>query len=170
MNKKKLIISPHVDDDVLGVGGILDKNTFVLYCGLNESDFPSNIERPSMQARVLEAETVSLFTGHKYDILENKVNHYKITDLINIFEMYINKFKPDEIYIPYPSYNQDHRKFNPNYFIPIDIDKKIQAYKLMQTQVRSFRSPETLKSMAQLRGQQSNCDYAEAFQTIRWID
>ena len=211
MNKKKLIISPHVDDDVLGVGGILDKNTFVLYCGLNESDFPSNIERPSMQVRVLEAETVSLFTGHKYDILENKVNHYKITDLINIFEMYINKFKPDEIYIPYPSYNQDHRivydaaltalrphdknyfvkkvlvyeqphvflwdqshningKFNPNYFIPIDIDKKIQAYKLMQTQVRSFRSPETLKSMAQLRGQQSNCDYAEAFQTIRWID
>ena len=28
---KKLIIAPHVDDDVLGCGGIIDKDTFVLY-------------------------------------------------------------------------------------------------------------------------------------------
>ena len=40
----------------------------------------------------------------------------------------------------------------------------------MKTQVRDFRSPEILKSMAKLRGSQSNCDYAEAFQILRWID
>ena len=48
---EKLIISPHVDDDVLGCGGILDKNTFVLYCGLNESDIPN---RPTLQQRIDE--------------------------------------------------------------------------------------------------------------------
>ena len=40
----------------------------------------------------------------------------------------------------------------------------------MKTQVRSFRSSENLKSMANLRGTQSNNEYAEAFQILRWID
>jgi LmbE family N-acetylglucosaminyl deacetylase len=203
---KKLIISPHVDDDVLGCGGILDKNTYVLYCGLNESDIPN---RPSLQQRVLEADKVAKFCGHTYHILENKVNHYTIPDLIGDFEKYINKIKPTEIYIPHPSYNQDHRvsyeaaltalrphdknffvkkvlvyeqphvflwdyshdinaSFKPNYFIPIDIERKITAYELMETQVRNFRSPKMLRSLAHLRGGQSNHDYAEAFQLIRW--
>ena len=60
--------------------------------------------------------------------------------------------------------------FIPNYFIPIDVDRKIKAYKLMKTQVRDFRSPDSLRSMATLRGTQGNCKYAEAFQIIRWVD
>ena len=116
--------------------------------------------------------------------------------------------KPDLVFIPTPSYNQDHktvydasmvalrphdlnffvkkvllyeqpqvylwnntsREFKPNHFIPIDIDKKIKAYKLMESQVRTFRSPEMLKSMAILRGGQSNTEYAEGFETLRWIN
>ena len=31
---KKLVLSPHIDDDVLGCGGILDEDTFVVYCGV----------------------------------------------------------------------------------------------------------------------------------------
>ena len=31
---RKLILSPHIDDEVLGCGGILDEDTFVLYCGV----------------------------------------------------------------------------------------------------------------------------------------
>jgi len=34
--KTKLIISPHVDDETLGCGGIINKNFFVLHCGLAE--------------------------------------------------------------------------------------------------------------------------------------
>ena len=116
-----------------------------------------------------------------------------------------------KIYIPYPSYNQDHRvayeaalvalrphdsnffvkkvfayeqphvflwdnshqidsAFKPNYYKPIDVKRKIKAYELMETQVRAFRSQETIKSMAQLRGAQSNLDYAEAFQILRYVE
>ena len=32
---KKLIIAPHIDDDVLGCGGIIDSNSMVLYCGMD---------------------------------------------------------------------------------------------------------------------------------------
>ena len=55
-------------------------------------------------------------------------------------------------------------------FVPIDINKKIKAYKLMATQVRTFRSPEMLRALALLRGGQCNFKYAEGFEIIRWID
>ena len=204
---KKLIIAPHVDDDVLGCGGIIDDNTFVLYCGLDESHLTG---RPPMSTRIAEADKAAAYLGHEYLLLENKVNNYTIPDLISPIEKIINDIKPEEIYIPYPSYNQDHRvayeatlvalrphdtnffvkkvfayeqphvflwdnshqidsAFKPNYYKAIDIERIIKAYELMETQVRAFRSQETLRSMAQLRGAQSNLQYAEAFQVLRYI-
>ena len=205
---KKLIIAPHIDDDVLGCGGIMDNNTQVVYCGVDEDHIPN---RPSKLNRLKEAVDVSKYLGNSFVLLENKVNHYNLQKLLGSFEEIINRDKPEEIYIPHPSYNQDHRvsyeailtalrphdknffvkkvlvyeqphvflwdythdinnSFKPNYFTPISIKRKIEAYKLMETQVRSFRSPETLKSLAKLRGNQSNNKYAEAFQIIRWVE
>ena len=76
---KKLIISPHVDDDVLGCGGILDENCFVLYCGLDETGIP---DRPSEQERVNEIHLVMSITHHNYKILDNPVNQYNEQKLI----------------------------------------------------------------------------------------
>ena len=201
---KKLIIAPHVDDDVLGCGGILDESCFVLYCGLDETGIPN---RPSEQERIEEIHSVMRITHHNYRILDNLVNHYNEQQLIGQIEKEINILKPDEVYVCHPSYNQDHRavynatmialrphdinyfvkkvflyeqpqvyfwnttgrEFNANYFIPIDIDKKIKVYEAMETQVRSFRSPEHLRANAKLRGGQSNCEYAEAFEIIRYV-
>ena len=208
MIAKKIVIAPHIDDDVLGCGGIIDSNTLVLYCGMDESHLQ---ERPSSRERIKEAENVSEFLGNKFKVLSNKVNHYSLQNLLSSFEEVIRETRPEEIYIPHPSYNQDHRvvydavltalrphdinffvkkvfiyeqphvflwdyndnmhsTIKPNYFVPIDIDRKISAYNLMPSQVRSFRSPEILRSMAFLRGKQSNNQYAEAFQIIRWVE
>lgn len=202
---KKLILSPHVDDDVLGCGGILDSNSLVLYCGLDETGIK---DRPSEQKRLEEINDVIKITDHKYEILDNLVNRYKKHDLIGEFERVINHYKPDEIYLPHPSYNQDHVEvyessmvalrphdlnyfvkkvfvyeqphmlfwdnngveFKPNYFVPIDIEKKIRVYTLMKSQVRSFRSPDHIKAISKLRGGQSDCDYAEAFKILRWVN
>ena len=136
------------------------------------------------------------------------LNRYKKHDLIGEFEKVINDYKPDEIYLPHPSYNQDHVEvyessmvalrphdlnyfvkkvfvyeqphmlfwdnngvdFKPNYFVPIDIEKKIRVYTLMESQVRSFRSPDHIKAIGKLRGGQSDCDYAEAFKILRWVN
>ncbi len=200
---KKLIIAPHIDDDVLGCGGIMDKDTHVLYVGNGHSaGIISN------EDRLKEADAVQQFLGHSYSVLDNPVDHYEIFKVLNDFEQAIKEYKPKELYVPHLSYNQDHktvyeavmtatrlhdknwfvkkimlyeqpqvflwnntnREFKPNYFVPIDIDRKIVAYKMMPSQVRSYRSPETIRSMAQIRGKQSGYEFAEAFEILRWVE
>ena len=203
---RRLVISPHIDDEILGCGGSLDENTFVLEIGVDEFHVVAREER------IRELESAQAKLKFTFDILKgNVVNSYKINELIDPIAQYINEIKPEEIYIPYPSYNQDHRatyeaslialrphdinyfvkkvlvyeetqvflwdyshdlngSFKPNFFREIDIEKKIEAYKLLKSQVRSFRSPEMLRELAKIRGRQSQLDFAEAFQVIRYID
>jgi len=204
-NYKRLIISPHIDDEILGCGGILDEDTFVLECGVDKFHIVSDEER------IKELGEAKKILSFDFEVLENEVNHYKINNLIDPLSHFINTIKPEEIYIPYPSYNQDHRivyeaaiialrphdinffvkkvfayeeaqvflwdqthningQFKPNYFRQIDIDRKIAAYKCLKSQVRSFRSPEFLKDLAAMRGRQSNYDFAEGFQILRYVD
>jgi len=62
------------------------------------------------------------------------------------------------------------KKMNLNYFVPIDIERKIKAYELHKSQVRGMRSPQLLREIAAVRGAASNCRYAEAFQILRWCE
>lgn len=110
-NYKKLIIAPHADDDVLCCGGILDKDSFVYYCGIDESKVASDKEhRIGMKAIMAEIKNVSKFLGFNYSInLKAKVNNYKISDFILEFEKLINTIKPEMVFIPsYKTFNQDH--------------------------------------------------------------
>ena len=101
---KKIVIAPHIDDDVLGCGGIIDSDTLTLYCGVDDFHIISK------EDRLKEADAVRNFYKNKYILLENtKVNEYKVKDLIDEFQKVINEYQPEEVYIPYPSYNQDHR-------------------------------------------------------------
>ena len=202
---KRLIIAPHVDDDVLGCGGILDKSCHVVYCGLDETGLE---DRPTMEDRLKEINDVQSITGHSFDVLNNLVNRYDEFKLIGQLENAINTIKPKEVYVCHPSYNQDHksvynasmialrphdtnyfvpkvllyeqpqvyfwnttdRDFQANYFVGIDIDKKIKVYETMKSQVRSFRSSEHIRANSKIRGGQSNHEYAEAFEILRWVD
>ncbi len=201
----KLVISPHIDDEILGCGGILDQNTFVLECGVDEFHIVPK------QERINELENAKKLIGFNYKILDNPVNSYDCSHLISDIEKCINDVRPKEIYIPYPSYNQDHQEvykaslvalrphdvnyfvpkvfvyeetqvflwdyshnihgaFKPNHFREIDIEKKLLAYKCLKSQVRSYRSPDFLKQLAEMRGRQSKLNYAEAFQCIRFVE
>jgi hypothetical protein len=66
-------------------------------------------------------------------------------------------------------WNHNYHNFNPIYFKPVDIENKISTYQLYASQVRQFRSPEMLRSLANIRGAQSNLPYAEGFEIIRYI-
>ena len=202
---KRMVISPHIDDEVLGCGGQLDRNTFVIECGVDDFHVVSREER------LQELNYVREIKGFEYTLLDNKVNKYEVSPLIEQITHEINRIQPDEIFIPYPSYNQDHQavykasmvalrphdqnyfvkrvfvyeetqviawdysrsigdSFKPNFFRAVDIEEKLYLYSLLKSQVRSFRSPEFLRELAQIRGRQSQLQFAEAFQCLRFVE
>lgn len=209
-----LIISPHVDDEILGCGGILNEECFVYYCGINESKWNEETKtddvehRVSVDERFKELQSVASLLGFEYECnFDSHVNVFSEQEFVPIFEQLVNRLKPERIFLPYAGgYNQDHRAvFNAafialrphdknffvkkifayeavhdvlwshesmelNYFVPIDIERKIKAYELHKSQVRSFRSPDMLRRIAKLRGDMSGCEYAEAFRILRWVD
>ena len=90
---RKLVLSPHIDDEVLGCGGILDEDTFVLYCGV-ENRYINGDMSISVVTRIEELEKVSKFLKFDFKLLDNKVNNYQLKDLIGEFENTIAKVKP----------------------------------------------------------------------------
>lgn len=108
---KKLVISPHVDDEVLGCGGILDKNTYVYFCGIDESKVaPDPLHRIPLVDREQELNDVADFFEFSYEVNKtSSVNYYVIQTMIAEIERIINKIKPAVIFIPHSGYNQDHK-------------------------------------------------------------
>ena len=109
MNKNydTLIISPHCDDEVLGCGGILnnrkEKNTFVYYLGVDLFHVVTRNER------IKEVDNVSKYLNFEYRVGANQVNNYKRETMINEITDIINETKPNEIFIPNPSYSVNSR-------------------------------------------------------------
>jgi LmbE family N-acetylglucosaminyl deacetylase len=87
---KRLIIAPHIGDE-------------------SKINFDWVKQRPKLQERLNELNVVQTKLQFSYEILDNEVNTYTIQSLIPEFERIINQIQPDELYIPVPSYNQDHR-------------------------------------------------------------
>jgi len=106
--KRKLIIAPHVDDEVLGMGGLLDNSTHVLHLGLaaNQRHGDTFFSR---EERIAEWSLVQNETGCSSHLLDFPVNKYSFSDLITPIEQEINNYRPDIVFIPTPSYNQDHQ-------------------------------------------------------------
>jgi LmbE family N-acetylglucosaminyl deacetylase len=108
---KRLVIAPHLDDDVLGCGGILNKSFHVYFCGIDESLIaPDKDHRIPMEGKEEELREVSEFLGFSYEVnYKSKENYFKIQEFITWIEEVINKVKPEIIFIPHPGYNQDHQ-------------------------------------------------------------
>lgn len=129
---KRLVIAPHVDDDVLGCAGVLGADTVTFYCGVDDEH-----NGATALDRMIEADAVYAQTGGRYywpvgrgnpsDVLDlwpgsstdrrseyggcRMVNGYPwvLQSLIVHFETVLVREQPDEVMIPWPSYNQDHR-------------------------------------------------------------
>ena len=128
---KRLVIAPHVDDDVLGCASVLDADTATFYCGVDA------YHRVTSGRRREEAEAVAAVTGGQFYWpsvrapgittaittaprwasedgpcvyeTDRHVNRYDVPSLIRDLDLVIAMEEPIEVFIPWPSYNQDHR-------------------------------------------------------------
>jgi len=100
---KNLIIAPHIDDEVLGCYSVLNVDTFVCYMGVENRSYVSAEER------VREMESAVSELKFKWTLFNHTVNQYRCENMIAQMEELINLHKPERVYIPQFSYNQDHR-------------------------------------------------------------
>ena len=99
-----LILSPHVDDEVLGCFAFLRPGTHVVFGGVESREgMPASL-------RIAELEASADALGFTWELLDNPVNAYDSNALIAPFERAILERRPGTVLIPEPSYNRDHRE------------------------------------------------------------
>ena len=109
---------------------------------------------------------------------DRHVDHKCIFESCMVVSRPIGKYYP-KIILAYETLSETHWNansiepdFKPNFFVDIDlfIEQKLKILSLYKSQINSYsRSLEPVKSLANFRGSQNGCKFAEAFQIIRII-
>lgn len=100
-----LIFAPHMDDEVLGCGGLLTEHSAHVH-------FLTESHPVAQQASRIECEHVADHNGHtiSYDSYQtNRLHTVAIDGIIAVMEAAISRHLPGTVLLPYPDYNQDHR-------------------------------------------------------------
>lgn len=126
-NKSALIISPHIDDETYGCGGtiarIKNEGGMVYIIVVSTGDLPhykNSLKVTSGKARKNELlKIINFLKVDDYEILFDDTENYMKLDylpqkeLIELFDnkckLAINKIKPNFLFIPEKSSNQDHK-------------------------------------------------------------
>lgn len=99
---KRLIISPHMDDESMGCGGLLAK--FPEECTVvvvAEGDETRRREFANAMKTLGVTKTIEL------GFPDGSVNDH-MTEIVRKLDEICSDLEPDELYLPYPSLHQDH--------------------------------------------------------------
>ena len=115
MSKRILVISPHADDEILGCGGYLasqrdeGSEIHIVYATIGIKGDPVK-----EAGRIVEAQEVCkrLHASHQI-LIENcdgELDMVPTRFFVSQYDSIFDSFKPDELFINYPSWHQDHKK------------------------------------------------------------
>lgn len=104
----RIVIAPHIDDEVIGASAVLDSETLVFYIGVDEFHIVDSL------TRIREAKASSEIGGYHLRFAAKGnyvVNNYEkdFGILIEDLEQLFRQETPNEVFLPWPSYNQDHQ-------------------------------------------------------------
>ena len=115
MAKRILVISPHADDEILGCGGYLTSQRnegCEIHIAYATIGIKGNPEKE--QCRFKEAEEVCRRLGASHQILlenhDGELDMVPTRFFVSQYDAIFDAFRPDELFINYPSWHQDHKK------------------------------------------------------------
>lgn len=109
MGKIILVLTPHADDSELGMGGtiakhVLDGDEVHILCIATHSNDTVRMIQMDKAAQVLGA---NLFYPERGQFRDGHIGE-DMPALVGMIDHYKNGFKPDILYLPFPSVHQDH--------------------------------------------------------------
>lgn len=114
-----LIIAPHADDEVLGCGGLIEKacrynnQVKVIVIAVGDIIHTHNDKLVLAATRIKELQDALEFLGcYDFEVIYNDKDSLLDTvpknEIINKLDQIIDSFQPTMVFIPLPSYHQDH--------------------------------------------------------------
>jgi len=194
-----LILSPHWDDEVLGCASFLNSEATVLYFTQGLLSFPGwRKEMDKVYGDGGFQRILLDFPIHHLDAIaqagiitniEHSIATYKPETVLIPFSSYnqdhhaihdaaLTAMRPNDkqhfvkriLVYEEPDVFGTMASFKPNYFKPLDIDRKVRLCGIYESQMRGHRSADLLRAIAQIRGMQAQIPSAEAFEVLRWVE
>lgn len=114
-----LIIAPHADDEVLGCGGLIEKacryhnQVKVIVMAVGDIVHPHNNQLVLAATRIKELqEALAVLNCYDFEVLYDDKDSLLDTlpkgEIIGKLDKIINDYNPTMVFIPLPSYHQDH--------------------------------------------------------------
>ena len=143
MNKRIIIISPHPDDETLGVGGTIAKSIaegndiFVLTVS---GHLPPLYKQEDYETTIKEAKNAYEILGIKnfkfLDIPATMINEEPVHELNGKILSVVNDFKPDTVLSPFPDRHIDHKLIFESTMVatrPVGLSKNINLVASYET-------------------------------------
>lgn len=143
MNTSKtiLVVAPHADDEVLGVGGSVEKhlehghNVHLIICGKRKHDTQNQIDRATKN-----------YTSTQQMVFQDESYYTVFNALLDSVERAYSRVRPDTVYIPNNvDFNQDHRCIHEICEITCrryqtDPPKEVLMYEIPSSTTQSFNN------------------------------
>lgn len=115
-----LVIAPHSDDDILGCGGLMSRvkklggKVHVIVAAVGDVKFYHSNQEVTAETREEEfynaLKVLGVDSGEiLYRRFEQRLHMLPIVDIITDLDLKIREIKPTAVFIPYPSFHQDHK-------------------------------------------------------------
>tara|TARA_B100001063_G_C16706726_1_gene525665 strand:+ start:132 stop:806 length:675 start_codon:yes stop_codon:yes gene_type:complete len=148
MSKKILILSPHADDEILGCGGIISKyskngyDVSVIVLTNASIGAPELFTKKQIKLIRSESQKANNLIGTKNLFFEDlpalSLQNYPMYKISNIISKYIEKIKPDTVFVPSSiDIHQDHKIIFNAAKVSLRTNKKNKVKKVLSYEVLS---------------------------------
>ena len=119
-NERILIIAPHADDEILGCGGLIERacrkniELKVIIAAVGNMKHPHNDAIITRDVRKKEVQEALNYLGCSqfevmFDDKDSELDTIPKKELVGKLDQILTDFSPTMVFIPLPSYHQDHQ-------------------------------------------------------------